>query len=178
MKTWGVRFSPLSRWGGWMKTTCVNTAWCTALSASFREENQIGFLWQIITFVLNQQHFSQSEAVAPVVIGARLVSTPGGLRTIVTTFVPVWLRLAPMRQDVVNTSFAFVVSWHGPRTRTSYEYYWGLVKKFSVSVIITWADKHHQCRYVNYRNANYVWKTIRLWFASLLTICLVTWNHN
>lgn len=126
-------FPPLSHWGGWMKTTCVNTAWCTALSASFREENQIGFLWQIITFVLNQQHFSQSEAVAPVVIGARLVLTPGGLGTFVTTFVSVWLRLAPMRQDVVNTSFAFVISWHGPRTSTSYEYYWGLhlVKKFN-----------------------------------------------
>lgn len=62
--------------------------------------------------MLNQQHFSQSEAVASVVIGARLVSSPGGLGTFVTTFVPVSLRIAPMRQDV-NTSFAFVITAQG-----------------------------------------------------------------
>lgn len=39
-----------------------------------RNSNQIGFLWQIITLILNRQHFSQAEAVAPAVIRARLVS--------------------------------------------------------------------------------------------------------
>lgn len=73
--------------------------------------------------MLNQRYFSQSEAVASVVIGARLVSTPGGLGTFVAAFVLEWLRLAPMQQDVVNTSFAFVISWHGPRSSTAYEYY-------------------------------------------------------
>lgn len=42
-----------------------------------RNSNQIGFLWQTITFILNQQHFSQAQAVAPMVIRARLVLAPG-----------------------------------------------------------------------------------------------------
>lgn len=39
MKTRGVRFPP--RWGGRMKTTCVNRARCAALSVRRREETVI-----------------------------------------------------------------------------------------------------------------------------------------
>lgn len=56
-----------------------------------RNSNQIGFLWQTITFILNQRHFSQAEAVALVLIRARLV-------------------LAPEWRDVANLA-VFVLAW-------------------------------------------------------------------